>query len=218
MKFAADKARRTVMASLAAVAIVGATGCSAINYQATTHQYDPSDGVGVEIGDVKYADIIFLTTRDSDAARAIGSIVNTAYGPQAQDAQVEISVDGETFSTTLEPGERLSLEHDEEFVVDGFGGDIGSFYDVEYTVDGESQTVPTTVLDGTLEEYREALLEDFDEEDIAHLEDCTATHGGGAADDPHDEEGLQLCNDFYMEVYEEQQAQLDAEDEEEAAH
>lgn len=212
MKFAADKARRTVMASLAAAAIVGATGCSAINYQATTHQYDPSDGVGVEIEDVKYADIIFLTTRDSDAARAIGSIVNTAYGPQAQDAQVEISVDGETFSTTLEPGERLSLEHDEEFVVENFGGDVGSFYDVEYTVDGESQTVPTTVLDGTLAEYREALVEDFDEEDIAHLEDCTATHGGGAADDPGDEEGMELCNDFYLEIYEQQQAELEGQE------
>ena len=212
MKFAADKARRPALATLAAAAIMGATGCSAVNYQATTHQYDPSNGVGVEIEDVKYADIIFLTTRDSDAARAIGSIVNTAYGPQAQDAQVEISVDGESFSTTLEPGEQLSLEHDEEFVVENFGGDVGSFYDVEFTVDGESQTVPTTVLDGTLAEYREALLEDFDEEDIAHLEDCTATHGGGAADDPGDREGMELCNDFYLEVYEQQQAELEGQE------
>lgn len=214
MKFAADKARRSALASLAAAAIVGATGCSAINYQATTHPYDPSDGIGVEIEDVKYADIIFLTTEGSDSARVIGSVVNTAYGPGAEDAEVEISVDGGTFSTTVEPGERISLEHDEEFIVDGFDGDIGSFYDVEYTVDGESQSVPTPVLDGTLEEYREALLEDFDEADIAHLEDCTATHGSGAADDPDDEEGLQQCNDFYMEIYEEQQAQQEAAGEE----
>lgn len=218
MKFAADKARRPALATLAAAAIMGATGCSAINYQATTHQYDPSDGVGVEIGDVKYADIIFLTTEEGEAARAIGSIVNTEYGQNATPAEVEISVDGESFSTTLEPGERVSLEHDEEFIVDGFDGDIGGFHDVEYTVDGETQTVPTTVLDGTLEEYREALIEDFDDEDIAHLEDCTATHGGGAADDPHDEDGLELCNDFYMEVYEEQQAQLEAEGEDEGGH
>ena len=211
MKFAADKARRPALATLAAAAILGATGCSAVNYQATTNQYDPSNGVGVEIEDVKYADIILLTTEEGESARAIGSIINTDYGSEATAADVEISVDGESFSTTLEPGERVSLEHDEEFIVDGFDGDIGGFHDVEYTVDGETQTVPTTVLDGTLKEYREALLQDFDSEDIAHLEDCTATHGGGAADDPHDEEGLELCNDLYMEIYEQQQAESDDE-------
>ena len=211
MKFAADKARRSALATLAAAAIVGATGCSAINYQATTHQYDPSNGVGVEIEDVKYADIILLTTEEGQSARAIGSIVNTEYGPEASPAEVEITVEGESFSTTLEPGERVSLEHDEEFIIDGFDGDIGGFHDVEYTVDGETQTVPTTVLDGTLKEYRDALLQDFGSEDIAHLEDCTATHGGGAADDPNDEEGLELCNDLYMEVYEQQQAETDDE-------
>lgn len=211
MKFAADKARRPALATLAAAAILGATGCSAANYQATTNQYDPSNGVGVEIEDVKYADIILLTTEEGESARAIGSIINTDYGSEATAADVEISVDGESFSTTLEPGERVSLEHDEEFIVDGFDGDIGGFHDVEYTVDGETQTVPTTVLDGTLKEYREALLQDFGSEDIAHLEDCTATHGGGAADDPHDEEGLELCNDLYMEVYEQQQAESDDE-------
>ncbi|GAA1450868.1 hypothetical protein ACFP47_11300 [Nesterenkonia lacusekhoensis] len=211
MKFAADKARRPALATLAAAAILGATGCSAVNYQATTNQYDPSNGVGVEIEDVKYADIILLTTEEGESARAIGSIINTDYGSEATAADVEISVDGESFSTTLEPGERVSLEHDEEFIVDGFDGDIGGFHDVEYTVDGETETVPTTVLDGTLKEYREALLQDFDSEDIAHLEDCTATHGGGAADDPHDEEGLELCNDLYMEIYEQQQAESDDE-------
>lgn len=211
MKFAADKARRPALATLAAAAILGATGCSAVNYQATTNQYDPSNGVGVEIEDVKYADIILLTTEEGESARAIGSIINTDYGSEATAADVEISVDGESFSTTLEPSERVSLEHDEEFIVDGFDGDIGGFHDVEYTVDGETETVPTTVLDGTLKEYREALLQDFDSEDIAHLEDCTATHGGGAADDPHDEEGLELCNDLYMEIYEQQQAESDDE-------
>ena len=212
MKFAADKARRPALATLAAAAILGATGCSAVNYQATTNQYDPSNGVGVEIEDVKYADIILLTTEEGESARAIGSIINTDYGSEATAADVEISVDGESFSTTLEPGERVSLEHDEEFIVDGFDGDIGGFHDVEYTVDGETQTVPTTVLDGTLKEYREALLQDFDSEDIAHLEDCTATHGGGAADDPGDEEGMELCNDFYLEVYEQQQAELEGQE------
>ena len=44
------RGRRAAAAAALAVMALGATGCAAINQQATTLQYDASDGVGFSVG------------------------------------------------------------------------------------------------------------------------------------------------------------------------
>lgn len=185
MKLASSQARRMAAASLAAVAVVGATGCSAINYQATTHQYSGSDGIRHDIEDVKFRHLAFVGAAEGEPARAIGSVNNDG----TDDAQVEIQADGETFSFTVPAGEIVSLEHDEEFVVDSISAAPGAMHEITLSVDGTAEQIEASVLDGTLEEYRQALPEEFDEAAIEHLEHGPDTWGSGAAhhedDDGH---------------------------------
>ncbi|GAA1816207.1 hypothetical protein [Nesterenkonia flava] len=200
MKFAP---RRAAAATLVAAGLL-ATGCSAINYQATTHQYSASDGVRFEtgegMGDVKFRHIAFVAAEEGAPARLIGSISNgvphnlQGIDSTAEDAEIEISVEGETFSLTLEPGESVSLEHDEEFVVPAIGAAPGTMQELEITVNGEQLTkerdggeeipLAAPVLDGGLAEYR-ALVPDADDETLdsmtEHLEHGPDTWGGGAA-------------------------------------
>lgn len=183
VKLASSTARRMAAASLAAVAVVGATGCSAVNYQATTHQYSASDGVLQDIEDVKFRHLAFVGAAEGEAARAIGSVNNGG----TEDAQVQIQADGETFSFTVPAGESVSLEHDEEFVLDAISAPPGGMHEITLSVDGTSEQVQASVLDGTLEEYREALPGEFDEASIEHLEHGPDTWGSGAAH--HEDDG-----------------------------
>lgn len=185
VKLASSQARRTAVASLAVVAAVGATGCSAINYQATTHQYSASDGIRHDIEDIKFRHLAFVGAAEGEPARAIGSVNNGG----TEDAQVEIQADGETFSFTVPAGDTVSLEHDEDFVIDSIDAAPGSMHEITLSVDGTAEQISASVLDGTLEEYRQALPEEFDETTVDHLEHGPDTWGSGAAhhedDDGH---------------------------------
>lgn len=183
MKLASSTTRRMAAASIAAAALVGATGCSAINEQATTIAYSASDGIIHDIGDVDFRHIAFIGAEEDGPARIIGSVSNGG----SEDAQVEIEADGDSFSLTVPAGEAISLEHDEEFVVESIGSPPGSMHEVALSAEGTSETVEASVLDGTLDEYRELLPEEFDEASIEHLEHGPDTWGGGAAH--HEDDG-----------------------------
>ncbi|MDS2171084.1 MULTISPECIES: hypothetical protein [unclassified Nesterenkonia] len=185
MKLAPSQVRRAAAASLAAVAVIGVTGCSAINYQATTHQYSGSDGVRVDIDDVKFRHIAFVGAEEGGPARAIGTVNNGGV----EDVEVEISADGQSHSFTVPAGQAVSLENDEEFIVEGFSGAPGSIHDVTLTVDGDTEDIGATVLDGVLPEYRALLPDGYDEAVVEHLEHGPDTWGSGAAHHDPDDDG-----------------------------
>ncbi|WP_300344957.1 hypothetical protein [Nesterenkonia sp.] len=191
MKFAPAQARRAA-AGLMLIAGLAATGCSAINYQATTHQYSASDGAMVEAEDVKLRHLMFVAGEEGGPARMLGLVSNTGRG----EAEVQLSVEGETFDFQLEPGEAVNLQHDGEHIVSAIGAAPGSMQEVTATVtvtgeDGSSETAEetfdATIVDGAIAEYRDLLPEGFDESMAEHLEHGPDTYGGGAAHhDPHD--------------------------------
>lgn len=177
MKLTSSPARRAAVTSLAAAAVISVTGCSAINYQATTHQYSGSDGMRAEVGDVKFRHMAFVAGEGDGPARAIGSVNNGG----SEEVQVEFTVDEEEYSVAIPAGEAVSLEHDEEFVVEEFSGSPGSVQRIGVSVDGESQEIDATVLDGVLAEYRDLVPGGHDESVTDHLVHGPDTWGSGAA-------------------------------------
>ncbi|GAB3192711.1 hypothetical protein [Nesterenkonia suensis] len=185
MKLAPSQVRRAAATSMAALAVIGITGCSAINYQATTHQYSGSDGVRADIDDVKFRHIAFVGAEEGAPARAIGTVNNGGTA----DVEIALDVDGQSHSFTVPAGEAVSLEHDEEFIVEGFGGAPGDMHEITISADGESLEIAASVLDGVLPEYRALLPNGYDESMVDHLEHGPDTWGSGAAhhdaDDGH---------------------------------
>lgn len=188
MKIRPAEARRTTAAAVL-IAGLAATGCSAINYQATTHEYSASDGVIRELDDVKLRHIMFVAADEGEPARMVGLVNNS--GSEA--AEVEFTVEGDTLDFQVEPNESVNLEHEEELVVSSIGAAPGSMQEVTVSVsaDGSAaseETFGATVLDGTLPEYRELLPEGFEDSMTEHLEHGPDTYGGGAAHhDPEDD-------------------------------
>ncbi|MBD4380678.1 hypothetical protein GUH10_02095, partial [Xanthomonas citri pv. citri] len=80
MKNASRPARRHLAAgALAAVALLGATGCSAFNPIATAIPYSPSDGInGQEQDFLSYRNLALVGDGESGPARLIGTVENTS--------------------------------------------------------------------------------------------------------------------------------------------
>lgn len=180
MKIRAIKARRTAAASIL-IAGLAVTGCTAINYQATTHEYSASDGAMTDLAGVDLNQIMFVAEGEGSPARMIGAVNNGS----GSDAEVEITVEGETLNLDVPAGETVSLEHDEELIVSSIGSAPGSMQEVEVSVSGEADSaqdsLQATVLDGTLERYRDLVPGGFDPSAVEHLEHGPDTWGSGAA-------------------------------------
>src|SRR5699024_10095191 len=127
-----NKTRRNVFAGLALAAVLGTTGCSAINPQATTFVYAPSDGTQVfavadetgNAGSVDFLNIGVITNSADEPGRIMGVIHNKSSESQ----NVELSINNQSFSFSLDADEILSLE-DEELVLDSVGTEPGQLAD-----------------------------------------------------------------------------------------
>ncbi|HEY4558245.1 MAG TPA: hypothetical protein VIG82_08665 [Enteractinococcus sp.] len=165
--------RRNVFAGLALAAILGTTGCSAINAQATTFEYAPSDGTQTTVtadesgnGDtVDFLNIGVITKSANEPGRVMGTIHNKSDSRQ----NVTLEINNESFDFTLDPHEVLDLEED-ELVVDPVGTDPGLLASGTASAFGNSQEFHVSVLPPTLEEYREIYPGDLERsEQVEHL-------------------------------------------------
>jgi hypothetical protein len=153
VKFAASKAtaRNAAMVGLAAVALLGATGCSAINQQATTLQYAPSDGIVANVGDVELRNLALVTNSADSEARYIGSLASSSGEP----LEVSITVNGTETLFSVPGNESLVLEEEaNQQVIPSTGEFPGGLVDATVEVGDTSEVVGVTVLNGTLPEYR----------------------------------------------------------------
>lgn len=178
--------RRNVFAGLALAAIVGTTGCSAVNPQATTFEYAPSDGTQTTVtadqtsatvsnGDafdaagehVDFLNIGVITESADDVGALMGTIDNQSDSSQ----DVELQINNETFEFSLEAGETLKLE-DEEITIDPVGTEPGELADGVASAFGQDSEFNVSILPPTLEEYRELYPGDLNEsEQVEHLYD-----------------------------------------------
>ena len=120
MKLDASKVtrRRLAAVGLATAALLGATGCSAINPQATTFDYAPSDGIVETVGDAEVLNLLLVSGERDAEGRYIGSVANSSEEP----IEVSLTVNGTTTRVSVPGGEVLSLETSEnEHVIPSTG-------------------------------------------------------------------------------------------------
>ncbi|GAB3556171.1 hypothetical protein GCM10027404_34310 [Arthrobacter tumbae] len=153
MNSAPKKRVQLAAAGTAVLALLGATGCSAVNEQATTIQYAASDGIVDSVGPVLLRNILIITSAEGEPGALLGTLFNES------DSAVQVRIDGENENSqvTIEANGKYVFEDevDDDGTLEGISEVPGSLVDLEFTVNSESETIRVPVLDGTLEEYRE---------------------------------------------------------------
>lgn len=139
-----------------AVAVLGLslalTGCSATNSITTTVPYDPSDGVGLVLGDVELSNILVLSAAEGAPGTLLGSATNRGGG----EAELTIGLgDGGGTTIGLDAGETVLLGPEHEPVdLEAVPAPPGALVTLHVDSDaGGATTLDVPVLDGTLPEY-----------------------------------------------------------------
>ena len=73
------KIRMVLVAALVASLALGTTGCNLIQPQATRYHYDPSDGIGVNVGALQLRNLILISD-DGELGQLMFDGVNTTGG------------------------------------------------------------------------------------------------------------------------------------------
>lgn len=84
------KFRIATAAVLALGVALGTSGCNLIQPQATTKQYDASDGIGVNVGALKLRDLILISNDGQ-----IGSLILTGVNTTGTDITLTITYGGD---------------------------------------------------------------------------------------------------------------------------
>jgi hypothetical protein len=91
-------ARAAASVVLAGALLIGTTGCTFIAQQATLIQYDPSDGIGTEVGNVAVRNAVALINKDGHAISLMVTFVNT--GSKIANVNVQYQSGGEKTTIT----------------------------------------------------------------------------------------------------------------------
>ncbi|MET3767705.1 hypothetical protein ABIB15_000367 [Marisediminicola sp. UYEF4] len=145
------RATSIVLAGLIAASL---SGCTFGAVQATQLTYDPSDGIGAEVGDVQVRNALLLT-EDGETAALVVALVNSG------DTGVQLAVSWDAESGRVErtvsvpAGETVSLGAEADVLaLEGVDAQPGSLFPVYFQYgDEEGQELDVPVLDGALNEY-----------------------------------------------------------------
>ena len=154
--------RSTRVASALAVGVavvLTAAGCNFISPQATTKQYDASDGTSVTVGSIQVRNAIALTAEEGDGGTASLSMVvlNTSDEPAEVAFEYPTTEGKQTQTVQVDGSSQVSLGTEpgqDQFIMESLDSDPGALVTifVQYgTETGKSFVVP--VLTGALSEY-----------------------------------------------------------------
>lgn len=150
------RARIAASVVLAAGLLLGTSGCAFFAPQSTLIQYDPSDGVGNQVGSVKVRNALLLTT-DGERASLLASFIND--GTTSVDLKVQYTLKPGGKKTTmvhLAPGQVKTFGNKatDQLILQGIDKKAGELYPIFFQYGshtGQQSLVP--VLDGTWSNY-----------------------------------------------------------------
>src|SRR5699024_12629254 len=102
-------------AALALPSLLGTPGCSAVIPQATTFEYAPSDGTQTTVmadenGDANSDAVDFLNIGViAESADGVGALMGTIHNKSDSNQNVELQINDESLSFSLEANEILKL-------------------------------------------------------------------------------------------------------------
>lgn len=177
-----NKTRRNIFAGLALAAIVGTTGCSAVNPQATTFEYAPSDGTQTTVvadensdADADVVDFVNIAVITDSADDENGRLIGTIHNKTSSSETVDLQINNESFNFSLDSNEILKLE-DEQINVANVGTEPGELASGVASAFGNSNEFHVSILPPSLEEYREIYPGDVDTEQLEHLYEFQGAH------------------------------------------
>ncbi len=142
--------------ALAAAVLTGTTGCTLSAEIATMKQYDPSDGVSANIGELALRNIL-LISNDQGEANLVMTVVNNSGETVSLNVQYDSGSTRQT-STLSIPGSpqrtRIGDIPAEGIIVRASDMMTGGLYPVYFEYgDAPGELVLVPVLDGSLAEY-----------------------------------------------------------------
>jgi hypothetical protein len=102
-------ARAAASVVLAGVLLTATAGCTFVSTQATLIRYDPSDGVGTNIGNVQVRNAIALINEDGRAVSLMITIVNSGTKSASINLQYQSSGEKTTTKKSVQPGEVVTF-------------------------------------------------------------------------------------------------------------
>jgi hypothetical protein len=141
------KVRIAISAILAIGLALGASGCNLIQPQATTKQYDPSDGIGVNVGEVQLRNLILISD-DGETASLLLSAINTTGSDIDMSIQFMSKgaiVKGELAIPSSQTPTSWGAMSEDKIVFEGIDSQPGSLLEVYFqygSADGKTALVP----------------------------------------------------------------------------
>ena len=157
------KARHAASIALAALLVLGTSGCTLSAIQGTQVQYQPSDGSAVDVGDLKLRNVIGLTDNGDDISLLM-TIVNTGDEDitvtfQYEDASGEwVSAVPDGVAIAANSSVHFGAGGETNVVLRNVGAVVGSLVTVLIQYGDEpSTTLQVPTLDGSIEAYSDLL-------------------------------------------------------------
>ncbi|MCC9175652.1 hypothetical protein [Arthrobacter sp. zg-Y179] len=147
-----NRVRRTAAAGVIALAMLGTAGCSAVNEQATTIEYSPSDGIAENVADLQLRNILVVSNGFGEPGRLLGTVVNDSN--QAQ--RFSLDFGGTPLSWTLPAGGKVVFEDEDEenVTVAEVQEEPGTGIDAELVLNDETKDLNIPVVNGDQADYR----------------------------------------------------------------
>jgi hypothetical protein len=135
--------------------MLGATGCTFSARIATDIPYDPSDGVGAEVGELSIRNALLIGD-DPEELNLVMTVVSTADTDRRVSVQWEAEGERVTEEIFVGANGRTAFggPEQDQVLITGSGATIGGLVPVFFSYPGaEGVEVLIPVLDGTLPEY-----------------------------------------------------------------
>jgi hypothetical protein len=150
---------RVILALALAVAVAtGTAGCNLIQPQATTTQYDASDGVGVNLGELDLNNMILLSDNGGESANLVVGAVNTSGSPITLNISYTSNGSLATVVTVIPSSERVigyGGKDQPQIVLRDFDVAAGGTLTLTLQAgDGDTRVTIVPVLNTDLPEYR----------------------------------------------------------------
>jgi hypothetical protein len=153
------KARLAASIALASALLVGTSACTLYSINGTLKPYQPSDGAGATIGELKVRNILGLSESGEDVA-LVFSIVNESDSDETVKLQfTDGDGDKQDVELTVPAGESLPVGHtaDDQLVLRGADATVGGTIPIYFSYDDHGDSIAVPVLDGSQLEYSDLL-------------------------------------------------------------
>ena len=187
-----NRVRRAAAAGVIALAMLGTAGCSAVNEQATTREYSPSDGIVENVNDLQLRNLLVVSNGNGAEGRLIGTILN-----DSADAQTfTLAVGGSTLQWNLPAGGKVVFEDEpaEKVLVQTVDVAAGTGMDAQLRLGGQETGLNIPVVNGDQPDYQPYLPTPTPSESATAVPSDMATDAGTDTNSETGTEGTSPSN------------------------